>query len=105
MANCSSRLRVHIRNQPVLHIWRTSDVTGITQTLRTLERGTTLDLQRVKRLSLEQLCARGAPTPEEIDLWLHADAPKALELQQPMKDDALKIVASGEREDRAREAV
>jgi putative SOS response-associated peptidase YedK len=43
-------------------------------------------------------------TPEEIDLWLHADAPKALELQRPLPDDALKIVASGEREDRAREA-
>ena len=43
-------------------------------------------------------------TPEEIDLWLHAYAPKALELQRPLPDDALKIVASGEREDRAREA-
>jgi putative SOS response-associated peptidase YedK len=43
-------------------------------------------------------------TPEEIDLWLHAYAPKALELQRPLPDDALKIVASGQREDRAREA-
>jgi putative SOS response-associated peptidase YedK len=43
-------------------------------------------------------------TAEEIDLWLHADAPKALELQRPLPDDALKIVASGAREDRAREA-
>jgi len=39
-------------------------------------------------------------TPEEVDLWL-ADAPKALELQRPPPDDALKIVASGEKEDRA----
>jgi putative SOS response-associated peptidase YedK len=43
-------------------------------------------------------------TPEEVDLWLHADAPKALELQRPLPDDALMIVASGEREDRAPEA-
>jgi putative SOS response-associated peptidase YedK len=43
-------------------------------------------------------------TPEEIDLWLHADAPKALELQRPLPDDALKIVASGEKEDRAPQA-
>lgn len=39
--------------------------------------------------------------PEEVDLWLAADAPKALELQRPLPDDALRIVASGEREDRA----
>jgi putative SOS response-associated peptidase YedK len=38
---------------------------------------------------------------EEVDLWLAADAPKALELQRPLRDDALRIVASGEREDRA----
>jgi putative SOS response-associated peptidase YedK len=39
-------------------------------------------------------------TPAEVDLWLAADAPKALELQRPLPDDALRIVASGEREDR-----
>ena len=39
-------------------------------------------------------------TPTEVDLWLAADAPKALELQRPLPDDALKIVASGEKEDR-----
>jgi putative SOS response-associated peptidase YedK len=38
-------------------------------------------------------------TPEEVDLWLAADAPKALELQRPLPDGVLKIVASGERED------
>ena len=42
-------------------------------------------------------------TPAEIDLWLLADAPKALELQRPLPDDALRIVASGEKEDGARE--
>jgi putative SOS response-associated peptidase YedK len=43
-------------------------------------------------------------TPEEVDLWLLADAPKALELQRPLPRDALQIVASGE-EDGPREAV
>jgi putative SOS response-associated peptidase YedK len=38
-------------------------------------------------------------TSEEVDLWLLADAPKALELQRPLPDDALRIVASGEKED------
>jgi putative SOS response-associated peptidase YedK len=38
-------------------------------------------------------------TPEEVDLWLLADAPKALELQRPLPDDVMRIVASGERED------
>jgi putative SOS response-associated peptidase YedK len=41
-------------------------------------------------------------TPAEVDLWLSADAPKALELQRPLPDDALRIVASGEKEDGAR---
>jgi putative SOS response-associated peptidase YedK len=40
-------------------------------------------------------------TAEEVDLWLAADAPKALELQRPLPDHALRIVASGEKEDRA----
>jgi putative SOS response-associated peptidase YedK len=43
-------------------------------------------------------------TPEEVDLWLAADASKALELQRPLPDDALQIVASGEKEDRVLEA-
>jgi putative SOS response-associated peptidase YedK len=32
-------------------------------------------------------------TPAEVDLWLLADAPKALELQRPLPDDALRIVS------------
>jgi hypothetical protein len=42
-------------------------------------------------------------TQAEIDLWLLVDAPKALELQRPLPDDALRIVASGEKEDGPRE--
>jgi hypothetical protein len=41
----------------------------------------------------------------EIDLWLAADAPKALDLQRPVPDDLLRIVASGEKEDGPRELV
>jgi putative SOS response-associated peptidase YedK len=37
--------------------------------------------------------------PGEVDLWLAADAPKALQLQRPLPDDALRIVASGEKKD------
>jgi putative SOS response-associated peptidase YedK len=40
-------------------------------------------------------------TPGEVDLWLRADMPKALELQRPLPDDALRIVASGVKEDQA----
>ena len=43
-------------------------------------------------------------TPAEVDLWLLADAPKALKLQRPMPNDVLRIVASGEKEDGPRAA-
>jgi putative SOS response-associated peptidase YedK len=39
---------------------------------------------------------------EEVDLWLSADAPIALELQRPSPYDVLRIVASGEKEDGGR---
>jgi len=38
-------------------------------------------------------------TPEEIDTWLTAPAELALQLQRPLPDDALRIVARGERKD------
>jgi putative SOS response-associated peptidase YedK len=38
-------------------------------------------------------------TPAEVQLWLEADTPDALALQRPLPDDALRIVASGEKED------
>ena len=37
--------------------------------------------------------------PEEVDLWLEGQMPEALELQRPLPDASLKIVAKGEKED------
>jgi putative SOS response-associated peptidase YedK len=42
-------------------------------------------------------------TPGEADRWLEADATDALALQRPLPDDALRIVAKGEKEDRSPE--
>ncbi len=38
-------------------------------------------------------------TPDDVDLWLQAETPEALALQKPLPDDALRIVAKGEKED------
>jgi len=38
-------------------------------------------------------------TPDEVDLWLSAETADALALQRPLPDEALRIVAKGERED------
>jgi putative SOS response-associated peptidase YedK len=37
-------------------------------------------------------------TPDEIETWLTAPAADALRLQRPLLDDALRIVARGEKE-------
>jgi len=42
-------------------------------------------------------------TPAEFDRWLEADTVDALTLQRPLPDDALRIVAKGEKEDRSPE--
>jgi putative SOS response-associated peptidase YedK len=39
-------------------------------------------------------------TPEEIEVWLEADIGDAVALQRPLPDDALRIVAKGEKEDK-----
>jgi putative SOS response-associated peptidase YedK len=36
-------------------------------------------------------------TPTEFERWLEADTPDALALQRPLPDDALQIVARGNR--------
>ena len=38
-------------------------------------------------------------TPEEIKIWMHAPTPEALQLQRPIPDGALKIVARGAKKD------
>jgi putative SOS response-associated peptidase YedK len=43
-------------------------------------------------------------SPGEFDLWLDGQTTEALRLQRPLPDAALKIVAKGEKEDRAPEA-
>ena len=40
-------------------------------------------------------------TPDEIDTWLTAPTEVALQLQRPLPDVALRIVARGERKDEA----
>jgi putative SOS response-associated peptidase YedK len=37
--------------------------------------------------------------PDEFDRWLDGDTVDALKLQRPLPDDALRIVAKGEKED------
>jgi putative SOS response-associated peptidase YedK len=39
--------------------------------------------------------------PEEVDMWLKAPAAEALRLQRPLRDDALRIVARGQKQDSA----
>ena len=43
-------------------------------------------------------------SPTEVNSWLEADTSDALALQRPLRDDALKIVATGEKEDGNRPA-
>jgi putative SOS response-associated peptidase YedK len=38
-------------------------------------------------------------TGTEVERWLEAETPEALALQRPVADDALRIVAKGERSD------
>jgi putative SOS response-associated peptidase YedK len=38
-------------------------------------------------------------TPEEIDTWMEAPTPVALQLQRPLPDDALVVAARGQKQD------
>ena len=38
-------------------------------------------------------------TSEEVDLWLEGETPDALKWQRPLRDEFLRIVARGEKED------
>lgn len=38
-------------------------------------------------------------TPDEMDLWLEGETVEALKLHGPLTDDALRIVATGEKQD------
>jgi len=40
-------------------------------------------------------------TDAEIELWMTAPADEALRLQRPLPDGALKVVATGEKQDQA----
>ena len=40
-------------------------------------------------------------TEDEIEQWMSASAEEALKLQRPLTDGTLKVVAKGDREDRA----
>jgi putative SOS response-associated peptidase YedK len=42
-------------------------------------------------------------TPEEIETWMTAPAEDALKLQQPLPNGTLKIVATGKKDDLARD--
>jgi len=39
-------------------------------------------------------------TPDEIDTWMDAPTPIALQLQRPLTDAALRVVARGAKQDR-----
>ncbi len=41
----------------------------------------------------------GSRSPTQTDRWLEAETADALALQRPLPDDALRIVAKGEKED------
>jgi hypothetical protein len=53
------------------------------------------DGSEVRSVELERLLT----TPEECDIWMTAPIPEALELQRPLADGLLSVVARGEKQD------
>jgi hypothetical protein len=51
------------------------------------------------RRSIPRLCQSFSRRPPKSTVWLEADTSGPLTLQRPLPDDALRIVASGEKED------
>ena len=43
--------------------------------------------------------------PDEVEMWMSAPAPEALKLQRALADDALRVVARGQKEDVAADDV
>jgi hypothetical protein len=62
-----------------------------------------IELFRLRAETEDRIHPKAMPailtTTEEVDTWLTAPAEEALELQRPLPDDTLRIVASGATED------
>jgi putative SOS response-associated peptidase YedK len=82
-------------------------VQGWTSVRKVREGETTNDLYAFLTTEPNALVGRYHPkampviltTPDEINTWLDAPTPVALQLQRPLRDDALMVVARGEKQD------
>lgn len=82
-------------------------VQGWTSVRKVREGETTNDLYAFLTTEPNALVGRYHPkampviltTPDEINTWLDAPTPVALQLQRPLPDDALMVVARGEKQD------
>jgi putative SOS response-associated peptidase YedK len=82
-------------------------VQGWTSVRKVREGETTNDLYAFLTTEPNALVGRYHPkampviltTPDEINTWLDAPTPVALEFQRPLPDDALMVVARGEKQD------
>jgi putative SOS response-associated peptidase YedK len=82
-------------------------VQGWTSVRKVREGETTNDLYAFLTTEPNTLVGRYHPkampviltTPDEVNTWLDAPTPVALQLQRPLPDDALMVVARGEKQD------
>jgi putative SOS response-associated peptidase YedK len=56
-------------------------------------------LERVIRRRTGQAMPVILAMPEEVETWLNTPVPRAMALQRPLADDALKIVSRGQKAD------